>query len=117
MEIALRPEIHTYSGGLGVLAGDTARSAADLEVPLVVVTLVSRGGYLRQEIDSQGSQVDHSDPWDPERWAVPLQAKVAVTIEGREVWVRPWLYVLEGRSEEHTSELQSRGHLVCRLLL
>jgi len=96
MEIALRPEIHTYSGGLGVLAGDTARSAADLEVPLVVVTLVSRGGYLRQEIDSQGSQVDHSDPWDPERWAVPLQAKVAVTIEGREVWVRPWLYVLEG---------------------
>ena len=62
----------------------------------MVVTLVSRGGYLRQEIDSQGSQVDHSDPWDPERWAVPLQAKVAVTIEGREVWVRPWLYVLEG---------------------
>src|SRR6266508_820812 len=96
MEIALRPEIHTYSGGLGILAGDTARSAADLEVPLVVVTLVSRGGYLRQEIDSKGSQVDHSDPWEPDRWAVPLRAKVAVPIEGREVWVRPWLEVLEG---------------------
>jgi starch phosphorylase len=54
MEIALRPEIHTYSGGLGVLAGDTARSAADLELPMVFVTLASREGYLRQEIAPDG---------------------------------------------------------------
>jgi len=63
MEIALRPEMHTYSGGLGVLAGDTARSAADLELPMVFVTLASRQGYLRQEIDAQGRQVEHPDPW------------------------------------------------------
>jgi starch phosphorylase len=50
MEMALRPEMHTYSGGLGVLAGDTARSCADLELPVVFVTLASREGYLRQEI-------------------------------------------------------------------
>ena len=48
MEIALRPEVHTYSGGLGMLAGDTARSCADLEMPVVFVTLISREGYLRQ---------------------------------------------------------------------
>ena len=96
MEIALRPELHTYSGGLGVLAGDTARSCADLELPVVFVTLISRQGYLRQEIDAQGRQVDHPDPWDVARWATPLGAKVVVAIEGREVWVRPWLYVLEG---------------------
>jgi starch phosphorylase len=96
MEIALRPEIHTYSGGLGILAGDTVRSCADLELPVVFVTLVSRGGYLRQSIDAQGRQVEQPDPWEPERWAQPLGAKIAVTIEGRDVWVRPWLYRHQG---------------------
>ena len=96
MEIALRSEIHTYSGGLGILAGDTARSCADLELPVVFVTLISRMGYLRQEIDSQGRQIEHPDPWDPAAWATPLGAKIVVEIEEREVWVRPWLYVLEG---------------------
>ena len=94
MEMALRPEMHTYSGGLGGLAGDTARSAADLELPVVFVTLVSREGYLRQEIDAEGRQVDHPDPWNPAEWATPLGAMVAVPIEGRQVWIRPWLYVL-----------------------
>ena len=94
MEIALRPEMHTYSGGLGVLAGDTAKSCADLGLPVVFVTLLSRQGYLRQEIDGEGRQVEHPDPWDPTDFATPLRAKVAVLLEGREVWVRPWLHVL-----------------------
>jgi glycogen phosphorylase len=96
MEIALRPEIHTYSGGLGVLAGDTVRSCADLELPVVFVTLLSRSGYLRQEIDTQGRQIDGPDPWELGPWVEPLGAKVAVRIERREVWVRPWLHLLKG---------------------
>jgi starch phosphorylase len=96
MEIALRNEIPTYAGGLGVLAGDTVRSGADLELPLVAVSLVSRAGYFRQEIDAQGRQLEHPDPWDPAGFASPLNAKIAVPIEGREVWVRGWLYVLQG---------------------
>jgi starch phosphorylase len=95
MEIALRPEIHTYAGGLGILAGDTARSCADLDLPVVFVTLVSRAGYLRQEIGPDGQQRDHPDPWDPAEWATPLDAIVAVSIEGRPVWVRPWLHTLD----------------------
>ena len=94
MEIALCAEMHTYSGGLGVLAGDTARTCADLALPMVFVTLLYRRGYLRQDIDADGRQVDHPDPWSPEDHATPLRAKVALLIEGREVWVRPWLYVL-----------------------
>lgn len=94
MEIALQPEIHTYSGGLGVLAGDTARSAADLNLPMVFVTLLSRDGYVRQEIGAQGNQIDRPNPWIPENWASPLPAMVAVSIDGRNVWVRPWLYLL-----------------------
>ncbi len=95
MEIAIRPEMHTYSGGLGVLAGDTARSCADLELPVVFVTLISREGYLRQEIDAEGRQIEHSDPWEPKDHAVPLRAKVAIPIGDRDVWVRPWLHVLD----------------------
>ncbi len=93
MEIALRPEMHTYSGGLGVLAGDTARTCADLELPVVFVTLASRQGYLRQELDDDGHQIEHPDPWDPRAWAEPLGAMIAVPIEGREVWIRPWFHV------------------------
>jgi starch phosphorylase len=96
MEIALQPRIPTYSGGLGVLAGDTLRSAADLGLPLIGVTLVSRFGYLRQEIDFHGRQVEHSDPWQPENHAQLLGAKITVELEGREVWVRPWFYRITG---------------------
>jgi glycogen phosphorylase len=95
MEIALRSEIPTYAGGLGVLAGDTLRSAADLSLPLVAVTLVSRAGYFRQELDAEGRQIEHPALWDPARWATPLDAKVAVRIEDRAVWVGAWLYVIE----------------------
>lgn len=99
MEIALAAEIPTYSGGLGVLAGDTLRSAADLQIPLVGVTLVSRKGYFRQEIDADGRQVEHPDEWDPALYCAPLRAKVALAIEGREVWIRGWLYTLESHLE------------------
>lgn len=94
MEIAIWPEMPTYSGGLGILAGDTARTAADLDLPMVFVTLVSRAGYLRQVLDEAGRQQDEPDPWDPQAWAVLLHAMSAVEIEGRVVWVRPWLHVL-----------------------
>jgi starch phosphorylase len=95
MEIALREEIPTYGGGLGVLAGDTMRTAADLDLPMVGVTLVSRAGYFRQQI-KDGAQTEQPDWWQPERWARRLTAKTALTIEARDVWVGGWLYVVEG---------------------
>jgi glycogen phosphorylase len=101
MEIGIRPEMHTYSGGLGILAGDAARTAADLGLPMVFVTLASRSGYLRQEIDSQGAQVDHPDPWNPEDYTQGAGVMVAVEIEGRTVWIRPWLYELKSPLERH----------------
>ena len=107
MEIATRPEMHTYSGGLGILAGDTARSCADLELPSVFVTLVSRAGYFRQRIDGEGRQVEEPDPWQPAQWCTPLDAMVSVAIEGKPVWIRPWLYV-------HTCP---HGHQIPILLL
>jgi starch phosphorylase len=107
MEIAVRPEMHTYSGGLGVLAGDTARSCADLEIPIVFVSLISRAGYFRQEIDADGRQIEQPDWWEPNLWCTPLNAMVAVEIENKPVWIRPWLYI-------HTCP---HGHQIPILLL
>lgn len=96
MEIALANDIPTYSGGLGILAGDTMRTAADLEIPMVAVSLVCRAGYFKQEIDAGGRQLEHADSWEPACLATPLQAKVAVQIEARSVWVGGWLYIIKG---------------------
>lgn len=96
MEIALRNEIPTYAGGLGVLAGDTLRSSTDLALPMVAVSLISRAGFFRQEIDALGQQLEHEANWEPERWTQSLDAKIAVQIEGRPVWICAWLYVHEG---------------------
>ncbi|HYD63818.1 MAG TPA: alpha-glucan family phosphorylase [Noviherbaspirillum sp.] len=97
MEIALESDIPTYSGGLGVLAGDTMRSAADLELPMVGITLVSRAGYFRQEIDSEGRQVEHDAWWNPADHAASLPAKVAVCICERTVWIAGWLHVIRSQ--------------------
>jgi len=96
MEIALRAQIPTYAGGLGVLAGDVMRSAVDLELPMVAVSLVSRRGYFTQTIEPPGRQVERPAEWHPEKFATPLDAKIAVTLEGRNVWIGGWLYVVEG---------------------
>ena len=93
MEIAVRPEMHTYSGGLGILAGDTARSCSDLELHVVFVTLVNKAGYFRQKIEPDGRQIEEPDWWEPARFCIPLDAMVAVEIEGRPIWIRSWLYI------------------------
>ena len=97
MEVALLNEIPTYSGGLGVLAGDTLRSLADLEVPAVAVSLVHRKGYFRQEL-SDGQQIEHDAVWQPEHALRQLAPVVSVTIEGRSVRVRAWQYDVLGSS-------------------
>ncbi|MFO7603492.1 MAG: alpha-glucan family phosphorylase [Gammaproteobacteria bacterium] len=95
MEIALRSEIPTYAGGLGVLAGDTLRTAADLDMPMVAVSLLSRAGYFRQRLDSEGRQYEAPQDWDPAQWATRLEAMVAVDLGSRVVWVGGWLYILQ----------------------
>jgi len=98
MEVGLSPEVFTYSGGLGVLAGDTLRSAADLGVPLVGVTLIYRKGYIRQHLDDQGNQSESPASWNPEDLLEPMEPVVTVSLEGRPVQVRAWRYPVRGHS-------------------
>ena len=96
MEIAISPDMPTYSGGLGVLAGDTMRSAADLGLGLCAVTLLHRKGYFRQHLDAQGIQSAEDQPWPIEKLLLLEDAVVEVTIEGRPVMIRAWRYDLDG---------------------
>jgi starch phosphorylase len=88
MEIALAAEIPTYSGGLGVLAGDAIRSAADLKVPMVAVTLLHRKGYFRQRLDASGWQNEELAGWCVENLLEEMPGRAAVTLEGRIVQLR-----------------------------
>jgi starch phosphorylase len=96
MDVAIDPAIPTYSGGLGVLSGDTIRSAADLGLPFVAVTLLYRKGYCDQRLDSYGNQSEVPTPWSPEEVLQPLAPRVTLSIEGRQVTVRAWQYRCEG---------------------
>jgi starch phosphorylase len=96
MEIALDPNMPTYSGGLGMLAGDTLRSAADLGAPVVAVTLVYRKGYFRQLLDTSGNQSEQPQQWEPERTLKAVEGRVSIEIEQRQVWIRAWQYDVKG---------------------
>jgi starch phosphorylase len=98
MEICLEQGIPTYSGGLGVLAGDTLRSAADLGAPVVGITLLHRQGYFEQHIDAQGNQTEAPVRWSPEERLEPVDIRTSVLIEGRQVQVRAWRYTIRGVS-------------------
>jgi starch phosphorylase len=97
MEIAIAPTMPTYSGGLGVLAGDTMRSMADLGVPLVAFSLVHRKGYFQQHLDPTGLQTEDIQPWNPADFCTEEKARVTVSVEERIVTVRCWRYDLVGR--------------------
>jgi len=96
MEIGLDETMPTYSGGLGILAGDTIRSAADMKVPMVAITLLHRKGYFHQHLDSDGWQRELPQEWDIERFLKQTDAFVTVTIEGRPVRLQAWRYEVKG---------------------
>lgn len=96
MEIALESAIPTYSGGLGILAGDMLRSAADLSLPMVGVSLLYRKGYFKQRLDERGQQTESPELWNPEQTLEATDATANMTIEGRRVRVRAWRYRITG---------------------
>jgi len=96
MEIALEVGMPTYSGGLGVLAGDAVRAAADLHIPMVAVTLLHRQGYFSQRLAAPGWQHEVPATWAVEDFVHDMPARVEVTVEGRPVHLRAWHY-----SDEH----------------
>lgn len=98
MEVGVESGMPIYSGGLGILAGDTLKSCADLKIPTVGVTLLYAHGYFDQKLDESGNQQELPTNWDPSRFAQPLPVKIQIPIEGRSVTVRAWQYDIVGSS-------------------
>jgi len=99
MEIGFDPAIPTYSGGLGILAGDTLKACADLKVPVVGVTLVSSKGYFIQHLDrNSGTQTESPVEWNIGERLQLQPAKAVVHIQGRQVNIRAWRHDLVGVS-------------------
>lgn len=96
MEVGLDSSTPAYAGGLGVLAGDSLRSAADLGIPMVGITLLYHKGYFLQHLDDKGNQTESIVDWDPGDYLDPLTTRVSVTIEDREVWISAWRYMVLG---------------------
>src|SRR5579859_3616193 len=96
MEIALENAMPSYSGGLGVLAGDTVRAAADLRLPMVAVSLLYRKGYFTQVLSDDGTQSEEAVEWKVEDFLTEEPARVSVPLENRRVELRAWRYDVKG---------------------
>jgi starch phosphorylase len=96
MEIALENAMPSYSGGLGVLAGDTIRAAADLRLPMVAVSLLYRKGYFTQRLAEDGLQTEEPVEWRVEDFLQEEPARASVSIEDRRVDLRCWRYTVKG---------------------
>ena len=102
MEIGIDSRIPTYSGGLGILAGDTLKSCADLKVPVIAVTLLYRKGYFYQKLDDAGRQIELPAQWTPSDFLELLPDKITVEIENRNVTVQAWKYNLKSVDENYS---------------
>lgn len=98
MEIGLRDDLPTYSGGLGVLAGDTIKAAADIGAPMVAVTLLYSKGYFKQALDQEQGQSELAVDWQPENLLTRTNHQVAVQIADRTVKLKIWRYDVVGAS-------------------
>ncbi len=96
MEIALENDMPSYSGGLGVLAGDTIRAAADIRLPMVAVSLLYRKGFFRQRLSEEGAQTEEPVEWEVEKFLEEEAPRVSVTLENRKVELRAWRYTAKG---------------------
>src|SRR5688500_17260323 len=98
METGLENDVPTYSGGLGILAGDTLRAGADLGLPMVAVTLVHRSGYFRQIIRPEGLHREEPAVWSPEAGPGPFEIRAQIELEGQPVILRALLFTVKGDS-------------------
>jgi starch phosphorylase len=96
MEIALEAGLPTYAGGLGILAGDTLRSAADMGLPMAGVTLLHRKGYFDQHLDAHGNQSETPSNWNPENVLHPLAPRASLVLEGQKISIQAWQYTIAG---------------------
>lgn len=96
-----------YSGGLGVLAGDTLKSAADMKLSMAAVGLLWSAGYFKQNFWFQYGQVPEEMHWDPYSYPglVPLKNIIKIELEGAPVYLKLWKYFVYSYDKKHVVPL------------
>ena len=97
-EIGLWSDLKTYSGGLGVLAGDHVKSAADAGIPLVGVTLLYREGYGTQQLDNLGNQTETFPNLDPNQHMTKTSIEFSLNLDNTQIKISVWKVEIEGIS-------------------
>ena len=95
-EIGISSGLPTYSGGLGVLAGDHIKAAADLKLPICAVTLLYKEGYFKQRVDEEGHQSETYPRFDPSQVMEKLPVSMTLPLQGRQVKIQAWQYTYRG---------------------
>jgi starch phosphorylase len=130
-EFGVHASLPIYSGGLGVLAGDTLKEASDQRLPMVAVGLLYRRGYHRQRLDTSGRQLEYwvvNDPKSMPMARVSVEGKplqLSVDVFGRETRFQVWrvdvgrvpLFLIDSQVPEndqvqrwYTARLYESGH-------
>ena len=91
-EIGVSSSLPTYSGGLGVLAGDHIKAAGDIGLKMCAITLLYREGYYKQRIDEDGIQSETYPRFDPHPLLEKLDVKFTLRLRSRDVWVQAYRF-------------------------
>jgi len=95
-EVGFESGLHTYSGGLGVLAGDHIKSAADAGLDLVGCTLLYREGYGRQHLDEMGNQTETFGEINPQEYLADTGVVISLPLDGTILYSKIWMYSIKG---------------------
>ena len=91
-EIGISSSLPTYSGGLGVLAGDHIKAAGDIGLNMCAITLLYREGYFKQRIDEEGIQTETYPRFDPYPLLKKLDVKFTLRLRARDVWIQVYRF-------------------------
>ncbi len=98
MEIGLEDGIKQYAGGLGILAGDTLKAAADSKYPMIGVTLLYKKGYFRQMLSENAEQLEIADEWDYTKFLENTGKLIDVPFYQSFAKAEIWVYKVKGFS-------------------
>ncbi|HNW38948.1 MAG TPA: alpha-glucan family phosphorylase [Candidatus Omnitrophota bacterium] len=87
-------DLPIYSGGLGVLAGDTVKTMADYKLPVAAIGILWDSGYFRQKFWFKYGQAPEKMSWDPDTYPglIPLKNRIKVSLKSEEVYLKLWKY-------------------------
>ena len=91
-EIGISSSLPTYSGGLGVLAGDHIKASGDIGLNMCAITLLYREGYFKQRIDEEGIQTETYPRFDPYPLLKKLDVRFTLRLRARDVWIQVYRF-------------------------